>query len=73
MSKFFAIAVILTFAFSGGIYLSLRGDRPDVNITNNPALVCMNTSKNDTGNINMTDCVSTGDLLIITSNDQEIL
>ena len=73
MLKFLAIAVILTFAFSGGIYLALRGDRPDVNITSSPAVVCMNISRNDTGNINMTDCVPTGGLLIVTDNQQEIL
>ena len=73
MLKFLAIAVILTFAFSGGIYLALRGERPDVNITTIPSVACMNVSTNDTGNINMTDCVPTGGILIVTNNEQEIL
>ena len=73
MLRFLAIAVVLTFAFSGGIYFALRGDRPGVNITSNPAVVCMNISRNDTRNINLTDCVPTGDVLLVTNNDQEIL
>ena len=73
MLRFLAIAVILTFAFSGGIYFALRGERPDVNITTVPAVACMNMSTNDTGSINMTDCVPTGEILIVTNNQQEIL
>ena len=71
--RFLAIAVVLTFAFSGGIYFALRGDRPGVNIMSNSAVVCMNISRNDTRNINLTDCVPTGDVLLVTNNDQEIL